>query len=63
MNLLKKNYYNFDFIIKRLDGFITPETAEEIDLFKKLGQFDAILYRKHIYLMRRRRKSFMVAKK
>ena len=34
--LIKKNYYNFDFIIKRLDGFITPETEEEIDLFKKL---------------------------
>ena len=34
--LVRKNYYNFDFIIKRLDGFMTPENEEEITLFKKL---------------------------
>jgi hypothetical protein len=35
-DLVKKNYYNFDFIISRLDGFITPDNEEEITLFKKL---------------------------
>jgi len=34
--LVQKNYYNFDFIIRRLDDFITPSTKEEIELFKKL---------------------------
>jgi len=47
-DLVKKNFYNFDIILARLDGFKNEENQEEVELFKKMVSLMRYSTEKHI---------------
>ena len=47
-DLVRKNFYNFDIILARLDGFKNETNKEEVELFKKMVSLMRYSTEKHI---------------
>ena len=62
-DLVKKNFYNFDIILARLDGFKNEENKEEVELFKKMVSLMRYSTEKHISFEESAKQNSLVAKK